>query len=45
MKNREVPSWLSYEKAKLEAVCKGEPTLLEVKPPAEISLIFEFYSK
>ena len=45
MKSREVPSWLAFNKSKLEGLCKGEPTLLEVKPPAEISLIFEFYSK
>ena len=32
-------------KEKLEAKTIGEPNLDEVKPPAEISLIFEFYSR
>lgn len=45
LKSREVPSWLTFNKEKLEAKSTGEPTLFEVKPPAEISLIFEFYSK
>jgi small subunit ribosomal protein S4 len=45
LKKKEVPAWLSLNKEKLEAKTIGEPNLDEVKPPAEISLIFEFYSR
>jgi small subunit ribosomal protein S4 len=45
LKRREPPVWLSLNKEKLEAKTTGEPSLDEVKPPAEISLIFEFYSR
>lgn len=45
LKRKEVPVWLSLNKDKLEAKTIGEPSLDEVKPPAEISLIFEFYSR
>ncbi|MEI7424994.1 MAG: 30S ribosomal protein S4, partial [Candidatus Staskawiczbacteria bacterium] len=45
LKRREVPVWLSLDKDKLEAKTVGEPTLEEVKPPAEISFIFEHYSR
>ncbi len=45
LKRKEVPVWLSLDKAKLEAKTIGEPNLDEVKPPAEISLIFEYYSR
>ena len=45
LKRREAPIWLSLDKSKLEAKSVGEPSLDEVKPPAEISLIFEFYSR
>ncbi len=45
LKRKEVPAWLSLDKDKLEAKTIGEPNLDEVKPPAEISLIFEFYSR
>jgi small subunit ribosomal protein S4 len=45
LKKQEVPSWLQLNKEKLEAKTIGEPSLDEVKPPAEISLIFEFYSR
>ena len=41
----ETPSWLEVNKTKLEGKTVGEPTLAEVNPPVEISLIFEFYSK
>ena len=40
-----MPVWLSLNKEKLEAKTVGEPSLDEVKPPAEISSIFEFYSR
>lgn len=45
IKKYETPAWLSLEKDKLQAKPIGEPNLDEVKPPAEISLIFEFYSR
>ena len=45
LKRKEVPVWLSLSKEKLEGKIIGEPSLDEVKPPAEISLIFEFYSR
>ena len=45
LKKQEVPAWLNLDKTKLEAKTVGEPSLDEVKPPAEISLIFEFYSR
>ena len=45
LKRKEIPAWLSLDKNKLEAKTTGEPNLDEVKPPAEISLIFEFYSR
>jgi hypothetical protein len=36
---------MTLDKSKLEAKTIGEPSLDEVKPPAELSLIFEFYSR
>lgn len=45
LKKYETPVWLSLNKDKLEAKAIGEPSLEEVKPPAEISSIFEFYSR
>ena len=45
LKKKEIPAWLNLNKDKLESETIGEPNLDEVKPPAEISLIFEFYSR
>ena len=45
LKRKDIPVWLSLDKEKLESKTIGEPNLDEVKPPAEISLIFEFYSR
>lgn len=45
LKTKEIPLWLSLDKNKLEAKIVGEPNLEEVKAPAEISLVFEFYSR
>ncbi len=45
LKRKEVPVWLNLNKEKLEGKPVGEPSLAEVNPPAEISLIFEFYSR
>lgn len=45
MKKMEPHVWLKLDKAKLQAEAIGEPSLAEVNPPVEISLIFEFYSR
>jgi small subunit ribosomal protein S4 len=45
LKRKEVPVWLLLNKEKLEGKISGEPNLDEVKPPAEIATIFEFYSR
>lgn len=45
LKRKEVPVWLTLDTSKFEGKSVGEPTLDEVKPPAEISAIFEFYSR
>ncbi len=45
VKKIETPFWLSLNKDKVECVVIGEPSLLEVNPPVEISLVFEFYSR
>jgi small subunit ribosomal protein S4 len=45
LKKQTVPAWLELNKEKFEGKAVGDPTLEEVNPPAEISLIFEFYSR
>lgn len=45
LKRKEIPAWLVVDKEKFSGKANGEPSLDEVKPPAEISLIFEFYSR
>lgn len=45
LKKVETHTWLNLDKAKLEAKAVGEPSLAQVNPPVEISLIFEFYSR
>jgi small subunit ribosomal protein S4 len=45
LKKYQVPSWLILDKDKVEGEIKGLPTLEESAPPAEISSIFEFYSR
>ena len=45
LKRKETPVWVVLNKEKLEGRIAGEPTVDEVKPPAEISTIFEFYSR
>ena len=45
IKKYQPPSWLNLDKGKLEGEVIGEPTLEEAAPPAEISSIFEFYSR
>jgi len=45
LKRYEAPIWLDLNKEKLEAKAVGDPNLEEVNAPAEISSIFEFYSR
>jgi small subunit ribosomal protein S4 len=45
LKKHQPPSWLELDKEKLEGRVIGLPSLEETAPPAEISSIFEFYSK
>jgi small subunit ribosomal protein S4 len=45
LKRNKPPSWLELNIEKLEGKVIGEPNLAEAAPPAEISAIFEFYSR
>ncbi len=45
LKKVQTHAWLNLNKEKVEAKAVGEPSLAEVNPPVEISLIFEFYSR
>jgi small subunit ribosomal protein S4 len=45
LKKVETPVWLNLDKSKLQATTIGDPSLAEVNPPVEISLVFEFYSR
>ena len=45
LKKHQPPSWLKFDISKLEGEVIGLPNLEEAAPPAEISSIFEFYSK
>lgn len=45
LKNFQAPVWLAMNKEKLECRVVGNPSLAEVNPPVEISLVFEFYSR
>src|SRR3989344_1158117 len=45
LKKIETPVWLNLNKEKFESTVTGEPSLAEVNPPVEISLVFEFYSR
>jgi len=45
LKKKETPIWIVLNKEKLEGKIAGSATVDEVKPPAEISTIFEFYSR
>jgi small subunit ribosomal protein S4 len=45
LKKKQIPSWLKVDVQKLEGEIKSLPTLEEVAPPVEISMIFEFYSR
>ena len=45
LKKRNPCSWLELDIKKLEGKIIGEPTIEEAAPPAEISAIFEYYSR
>ena len=45
LKKSAPPKWLKLDPEKLEGKVVGAPNLEEVSPPAEISSIFEFYSR
>ncbi|MDI6883164.1 MAG: 30S ribosomal protein S4 [Patescibacteria group bacterium] len=45
IKQVQPPSWLRLDKEKMEGKVIGEPNLEEAGAPAEISSIFEFYSR
>jgi len=45
LKKHNPPSWLKLDAEKLEAKVINLPNLEEAVPPAELSAIFEFYSK
>jgi small subunit ribosomal protein S4 len=39
------PSWIELNTEKFASKIVGEPSLVEAAPPAEVSAIFEFYSR
>lgn len=45
LKKYQPPAWLKLDAEKMTGEIIGEPTLADAQPPAEIHLIFEFYSK
>ena len=45
LEKHQTPSWIKFNAKKLEAEIIGQPSLEEAMPPAEVSAIFEFYSK
>jgi len=45
LKKYQAPSWLRLDADKMEGEVIGAPTVEEASPPAEISAIFEFYSR
>jgi len=45
LKKKTFPSWLKFDKEKYEAKVIAEPSLKEMAPSAEISAIFEYYSR
>lgn len=45
LKKQKIPSWLKLDPEKLEVEVMGLPTLEEASPAAEISSIFEYYSR
>lgn len=45
LKDQETPSWLFFDRKKLEGKVTGEPVPEEVEPPVKLTSIFEFYSR
>ena len=45
LKKHQPPSWLKLDIKKLEGEVTGQPSFEEVTPPAEVSAIFEYYSR
>jgi len=45
LKKHKPPSWLKLDAEKIEGEVTGKPSIAEAAPPAEISAIFEFYSR
>jgi small subunit ribosomal protein S4 len=45
LKNQEVPKWLSFDKEKLTAKVKTEPTIDDIEKVGDISMIIEYYSR
>jgi len=45
LKKHQVPSWLKLDIKKLEGEVVAEPSFEEAAPPAEVSAIFEYYSR
>ena len=45
LKKHETPSWLKLDIEKMEGEVLRDPNLEEISSPAEISAIFEYYSK
>ena len=45
LKKYKTPKWLELNVEKLEGKVIGEPNLAEAVPPADILLVFEYYSK
>lgn len=45
LKKYQPPSWISLDKEKLKGKVKSLPSFEEAAPPAEIPVIFEYYSR
>lgn len=45
LKKYEPPTWLKLDRENLEGEVLAEPSFAETAPPAELSTIFEFYSR
>jgi len=45
LKKKDLPSWLTVDIKKLEGKVESFPSLEDVSPPVDISMIFEYYSR
>lgn len=45
LKKQEIPNFLGLNREKIEGKVIAEPSMVELKPPFNISLVVEFYSK